>query len=185
MEKTLRHIFRLLNKYFMVPAFRWGFGPFMGSPISGYIMVLKTIGHKSGLLRYAPVNYAIHEGNIYCLSGFGKIAHWYKNLTANPQVEVIMPSGTVSGDAVTVIDEDEKFPLMRQILKNSGFAGFLAGYNAWTISDEELREKGKEMVVIRIEPKGIFAGAAVPGGKLWLWLTIAAIALIVILFVFI
>ena len=178
---ALRALFRLLNKGFMVPVFRIGLGPFVGNPITGYIMVLKTIGHKSGLLRYAPVNYAIYKGNIYCLSGFGKIAHWYKNLTANPQVEVIIPSGTVSGSAVTVTDADEIFSLMRQILKNSGFAGFLAGYNTWTITDEELREKGKDMIVIRIEPNGIFSGAADPGGKLWLWLTIAAVALIVFL----
>ncbi|MCP4139846.1 MAG: nitroreductase family deazaflavin-dependent oxidoreductase [Chloroflexi bacterium] len=181
MDAFLRRIFRLLNKYFMVPAFRWGFGPFMGSPISGYIMVLKTIGHKSGLVRYAPVNYAIMDGNIYCLSGFGKIAHWYKNLVAKADIELIMPAATLSGKAATVTDRDEWLKAARQILKNSGFAGFLAGINAFTISDEDLREKGKDMVVIRIEPKGIFAGAADPGGKLWLWLTIALIVVLVLL----
>jgi len=146
---ALRLIFRLLNKYFMVPVFRLGLGPFVGNPFSGYIMVLKTIGHKSGLTRYAPVNYAIHDGNIYCLSGFGKIAHWYKNLTANPQIEMIMPSGIVLGNAFTVTDADEKLSMMRQILKNSGFAAFTAGYNPFTITDEDLREKGEEMIVIR------------------------------------
>ena len=178
---ALRFIFRLLNKYFMVPVFKLGLGPFVGNPFSGYIMVLKTIGHKSELTRYAPVNYAIHNGNIYCLSGFGKLAHWYKNLTANPQIEMIMPSGTVAGNAVTVTDADEKLSMTRQILKNSGFAAFTAGYNPFTISDEDLREKGDEMVVIRITPNGIRSGAADPGGWLWVWLTIAAIVLIVIL----
>ncbi len=173
--KALRALFRLLNKGFIVPMFRMGLGPFVGNPITGYIMVLKTIGHKSGLLRYAPVNYAIHEGNIYCLSGFGKIAHWYKNLTANPQIEIILPSGTISGNAVTVTDADERLSIMRQVLKNSGFAGFMSGINAFTIFDEELREKGKDMIIIRITPNGIFAGAADPGGKLWLWLTIVVI----------
>ena len=179
--QTLRFLFRLLNKYFMVPAFKLGLGPFMGNPFSGYIMVLKTIGHKSGLTRYAPVNYAIHDGSVYCLSGFGKLAHWYKNLTANPQIEVILPSGTISGNAVTITDADERLTLMRQILKNSGFASFMSGINAFTISGEDLREKGEEMVVIRITPNGIRSGAADPGGKLWLWLTAVTIALIVIL----
>ncbi|MBT7189187.1 MAG: nitroreductase family deazaflavin-dependent oxidoreductase [Anaerolineae bacterium] len=177
----LRLIFRLLNKFFMIPVFKLGLGPFMGNPISGYIMVLKTIGHKSGLTRYAPVNYAILDGNIYCLSGFGKLAHWYKNLAANPNIEMILPSATLLGKAATVMDADEWLRATRQILKNGGFAGFLAGYNAWTITDEELREKGKDMVVIRISPEGIYGGAADPGGKLWLWLTIAVIALIIIL----
>jgi len=180
--KTLRFIFRQLNKFFMVPAFRLGLGPFMGNPITGYIMVLKTIGRKTGLERYAPVNYAIMDGNIYCISGFGKIAHWYKNLIANPQIDVILPAGTISGKAETVNDEAEWLRIVRQVLKNSGFAGFLAGYNAWTISDEDLLEKGGFMVAIRITPTGIHAGAVDPGGKLWLWLTIATVIALIIIF---
>jgi deazaflavin-dependent oxidoreductase (nitroreductase family) len=182
MDNFLRKLFRLLNKFFMVPAFRLGLGPFMGSPISGYIMVLKTIGRKSGLVRYAPVNYAILDGHIYCLSGFGKIAHWYKNIQTHPQIDLILPAATLSGEATTVTDQDEWLGAARQILRNSGFAGFLAGYNAWTISDEDLREKGKDMVVLRITPNGVFAGAADPGGKLWLWLTIALIVVLLIAF---
>ena len=184
MIKTLRFIFRQLNRFFMVPAFRWGFGPFMGSPISGYIMVLKTIGRKSGLVRYAPVNYAIMDGKVYCLSGFGKIAHWYRNLQAQPQVDILLPSVTLSGEAATVTDPDECLNAARQILKNSGFAGFLAGYNAWTISDDDLREKGRDMIVIRIEPNRVLPGTADPGGKMWLWLTLGLILVIVLVFVF-
>ena len=107
MINSTRRLFRILNKYFMVPVFRCGFGPFMGNPISGYIMILKTIGRKTGLVRYAPVNYALIGGNIYCLSGFGRIAHWYKNLSANPQIDVILSTGTLSGKAETVSDEAE------------------------------------------------------------------------------
>ena len=36
---VLRHIFSVLNRFFMVPCFRLGLGPFMGNPLSGYIMV--------------------------------------------------------------------------------------------------------------------------------------------------
>jgi deazaflavin-dependent oxidoreductase (nitroreductase family) len=182
MDHTLRRFFNLLNKYFMVPVFKMGLGPFVGNPISGYIMVLKTIGRKSELVRYAPVNYAILDGNVYCLSGLGKIAHWYKNLTANPQIEIIMPSGTVSGNAVTVTDADQRLSIMRQILKNSGFASFMAGINAFTISGEDLREKGKEMIVIGITPNGIYSGAVDPGGWLWVWLIVATIVALVIIF---
>ena len=181
MNSALRRIFRLLNKFFMVPVFRMGLGPFVGNPITGYIMVLKTIGCKTGLERYAPVNYAILDGDIYCLSGFGKIAHWYKNLQIQPQIDLILPSATLSGTAASVIDADERLRAARQILKNSGFAGFMAGYNAWKISDEDLRQKGSEMIVIRITPNGVLPGIADPSGKLWLWLTLLVIALFVIL----
>jgi deazaflavin-dependent oxidoreductase (nitroreductase family) len=182
MDDFLRRIFRLLNKFFMVPVFRMGLGRFMGNPVSGYIMVLKTIGRKSGLVRYAPVNYAVLDGKIYCLSGFGKLSHWYKNLQAQPQIDLILPSVTLSGEAATVTEPDEWLTAARQILKNSGFAGLLAGINAFSISDEDLREKGKDMVVIRITPNGIFAGTADPGGRFWVWLTMATIIALIIIF---
>ena len=44
----MRRFFRFLNKFFMVPMFRLGFGPFFGNPLSGYIMVLKIVGRKTG-----------------------------------------------------------------------------------------------------------------------------------------
>ena len=181
--KNRRFIFRLLNKYFMVPVFRLGLGQFIGNPFSGYIMVLKTIGHKSGLTRYAPVNYAIYEGSIYCLSGFGRKAHWYRNLQANPEIELIMPSGRYAGKAETLTDADEILKISRQILKNSGFAAFFAGVNPFTISDEDLHKKEKETVVIRITPNGIYAGSADPGGWLWVWLTVAVIIIALVLMI--
>ena len=85
MEDMLRRFFRVLNKYFMVPMFRLGLGPLVGNPITGYIMVLKTVGSKTGKRRYAPVNYAILDGHVYVLSGFGKLAHWVTNLVAQPR----------------------------------------------------------------------------------------------------
>src|SRR5262245_39299377 len=62
----LRLSFKYVNRYFMVPVFRLGLGWAMGSPTGGYVMLLKTVGKKSGKTRYAPVNYAIMEGNVYC-----------------------------------------------------------------------------------------------------------------------
>jgi len=89
MYSALRRFFWFLNKFFMVPMFRLGFGPIMGNPFTGYIMVLKTIGRKSGKLYYVPVNYTIHEGNIYCISGFRKEADWYRNLRAVPEIDAL------------------------------------------------------------------------------------------------
>ena len=67
----MRRFFWFLNKYFMVPMFRLGFGPVFGNPLVGYIMVLKMVGRKTGKLRYAPVNYALQAGEVYCIAGFG------------------------------------------------------------------------------------------------------------------
>jgi deazaflavin-dependent oxidoreductase (nitroreductase family) len=166
----LRYIFWFFNKFFMVPIFRLGLGPFFGNPIWGYMMVLKTTGRKSGKTRYSPVNYAIMKGNIYCTAGWGHIADWYRNLIANPTIEVILPSGALAGMAEEVGISTERTTALRKVLQAGGFAGFMLGINPYTVSDEKLTEITKEIPLIRITPCGIGSGASDPGG--WLWIPV-------------
>lgn len=175
MENQLRRIFYYLNKYFMVPMFRLGFGPWMGTPFGGYIMVLKVVGRKSGRVRYAPVNYAIDNGNVYCMAGFGKISDWYRNLLAHPNIEILMPSGTISGIAEQVEDDKERARLIRQILINGGFAGYFYGYNPRTVSGERLMQDTHDAPLIRIRPNGIGAGASDPGGYAWIITVVSSV----------
>lgn len=170
--QKLRRVFFYLNKFFMVPMFRLGLGPFIGSPFGGYIMVLKVIGRKTGKTQYAPVNYAIENGNVYCLAGYGTISDWYRNLRAHPNIEVLMPGGAIAGVAEQVTDSDERLRMLRRVLINAGFTGFFYGYDPRTASDERLRDSTRDVPVIRIRPYGIGAGASDPGG--WAWLVVIA-----------
>jgi deazaflavin-dependent oxidoreductase (nitroreductase family) len=167
-EEKLRRAFGSLNRYVMVPLFRLGLAPFIGSPFGGYIMVLKVIGRKTGKMRYTPVNYAIANGNVYCLAGFGTVSDWYRNLLAHPNIEVMMPGGAIAGIADTVTDPAERLRIIRQILINAGFAGFFYGYDPRTVSDERMLESTRDVPVIRIRPYGIGSGASDPGG--WAWI---------------
>lgn len=178
MPDLMRKIFRVVNKYFMVPVFRLGLGSLLVNPLSGYIMVLKVIGRKSGKIRFAPVNYAIHEGAVYCLSGGRKASDWYKNLLAHPKIEVILPGGAIFGNVTEESDYETRRIVIRQVLKNAGFAGFFEGYNPWTITDEALLPKIADIPLLKITPIGIGNGATDPAG--WLWLAWLALALAVI-----
>jgi deazaflavin-dependent oxidoreductase (nitroreductase family) len=177
----MRHIFWFLNKFFIVPIFRVGLAPFFGNPISGYIMVLKAIGRKSGKIRYTPVNYTIYKGSVYCISAGGKTSDWYRNLLAKPDIEVIMPSGQIYGQVAEVTDQAERLYIIRQTLKNAGFAGFFEGYNPFTISDEALVEKSHDLPLLRIRPVGLAGGASDPGGLAWLWSMVVTILVILLL----
>ncbi len=179
MEDHLRKLFWYLNRYFMVPMFRLGLGQWLGTPFGGYIMVLKVIGRKTGKTRFVPVNYAIENGLVYCIAGFGKISDWYRNVIARPSIEAILPSGTIAGGAEIVTDAAERLRLMRQVLINGGFAGFAYGYDPRTVSAEQLLETTRDVPLIRIRPIGIGNGAGDPGG--WMW--IVSIAVNVALFV--
>lgn len=177
-NSVLRRVFWFMNKFFMVPMFRLGFGPFMGNPVSGYIMVIKNIGRKSGRTRYAPVNYCIFQGDLYCLAGFGKVSDWYRNILANPHIEVIHPDGPLAGLAEVVKEDDNRLVLLRMILKNAGFAGFFEGFNPFTIRDEELERKLGDRPLIRIRPTGLGNGASDPAG--WMWVTMVVIFILVV-----
>ncbi len=168
----VRYIFWVLNKFFMVPIFRLGIGPFFGNPVWGYMMVLKTTGRKSGKIRYSPVNYAIMKGNVYCLAGWGHVADWYRNLIASPDIEVILPGGALSGAAEEVTDPAERITALRKVLKAGGFAGFMFGVNPYTVSDDILAEKTKGAPLIRIKPCGVGSAASDPGG--WLWIPVVS-----------
>jgi deazaflavin-dependent oxidoreductase (nitroreductase family) len=176
---NLRQIFRFLNRYFMVPIFRLGLGIFLVNPLSGYIMVLKTKGRKSGMTRYAPVNYAIANGVIYCISGFGQVSDWYRNLMAQPDIDVILPSGAVHGHATVVSDALERNQVVRQVLINAGFAGYMEGYDPRAISDDELERRSTTLQVIRITPNGLAAGAFDPGGWSWILWTVLFVPMII------
>jgi len=168
-DLRLRRLFHFFNQAFMVPAFRLGLGPFIGNPFTGYIMVLKTIGRKTGQARYTPVNYALLDGHIYCVRGLGKGSHWYRNLWAHPEIEVILPGSLVTGLAAEVTDPTESLAALRQIFKNAGLASFFLGFNPLTAPEARVREKTKDLPVVRIQPTGIGNGTADPGDRLWVW----------------
>ena len=177
----LRKVFHYLNKFLMVPFFRLGLAPFIGNPVSGYIMVLKTIGRKSGKVRYTPVNYCLQHGELYCLSGWGKISDWYKNIEHEPFVEVIHPAGSLAGVAQVCDAVEVRLPILKQLLKNAGFAAFLEGYNPFKLSDIELEQKMRDYPLVRIQLTGLGNGVADPQGWAWIGMTVLTILVVLIL----
>lgn len=175
MSSFVRRIFRLVNKFFMVPAFRLGFGPIFGNPFTGYIMVLKTIGRKTGLIRYVPVNYTIYQGKVYCISGLGKKSHWYLNLRTKPDIELILPGGSVYARMAEVEDPEVRRIITRQTLINAGFAGYFEGYNPRSISDEDLQRKTADMPILCFQLLGLGNGPSDAGG--WAWIPAALITM--------
>lgn len=164
--------------------FRLGLGPVMTNPFSGYILVLKAIGRKSGRIRYAPVNYAIWNGSIFCISGSREGSDWYKNLQAHPEIEVLLPGGAIHGKVQLPYAGEDRLKIVRAVLKNAGFAGFFEGYNPWKISDTDLEMKAADIPLIKITPEGIGNGAADPGGWAWIgWLAVFALLVLLLVIV--
>jgi len=88
-----------------VPALKAGLGKYLSNPLTGYLMILRTRGRKSGEMRDAPLGYTVIGDHVYCMAGFGRKTHWFQNVLADPRVEVILPSRAFSGIAQEVTDE--------------------------------------------------------------------------------
>lgn len=169
-DERLRQMFKYGNR-FMVLLFRLGLGNWGNRPETSQVMVLVHRGRKSGLLRRTPVNYAVVDDQIYCTAAFGSRADWYRNVLANPSVQVWLPDGWYAGEAEEVPPDDpQRLALMRQVLIASGFAAPLfAGVNPKTISDEKLAEISASYRLIRIYPSEACTGPGGPGDLAWVW----------------
>lgn len=169
-EEALRQGFRYLNR-FMLLMWRLGLGPwvnFLPRQI-GRIMVITHTGRKSGLPRRTPVNYTILDGEIYCTAGFGKISDWYRNIIANPQVEVWLPDGWYTGMAVDISDDPGRLAIMRQVLFASGFAAYAAGIDPVKTTDDELDKLTRDYRLVHIRRTAACTGKNGPGDLAWVW----------------
>lgn len=147
-----RALFRYVNRFIVVPAFKMGLGRLISNPLAGQVMVLKFRGKRTGKIYYTPVSYAVIDGKIYCYQGKRLKGQWYLSLIANPEVEILLPNGHMLGFAEEVIESKERQAAMRQILKSSGLGSFIYRFNPNTASDELIQEKTKGIPVVRITP---------------------------------
>jgi len=180
-EEQLRRAFRWLNRY-MLLHWRLGLGPYANRrELSGQIMVLVHVGRKTGRTRRTPVNYAIVDGDVFCTAGFGQVADWYRNLLANPQVELWLPHGWWAGVAEDISDSPNRLFLLRQVLIASGFAARLANLDPVGMSDEALQAVSRSYRLIRIRRTHALTGPGGPGDLAWVWPLATAVLLAILL----
>ena len=77
-----------------------GLGPLVGR----LVLLLTTTGRKTGLPRVTPLQYEEIDGAIYLGSSRGQKADWFRNILADPHVEVRVKSRRFHGLAETVTD---------------------------------------------------------------------------------
>ena len=142
---SLRKVFHAMN-HFMVFLWKIGLGKAINIWPAGFgrIMVIKHRGRKSGKEYLTPINYALVDGEIYGTAGFGSISDWYRNMLANPRIELWLPEGKRTACAHDISDSPNRLFLLRQVIIASGFAARLFGINPDKLSDEQLDAISKE-----------------------------------------
>lgn len=154
----------------MVTAWRLGLGQFLNRfpKQTGRVLVLTTMGRKTGTPRRTPLNYAPAGGCVYVISDGGARPDWMLNLEKTPKCEVWLPESRWEAKAVPIHDARERLLRIREVLQNSGFAAeFLANINPLTISDEDLRKQTADVKVVRLDLEQRIHGKA-PGDLGWI-----------------
>ena len=163
--------FRVLNRWFMVPAMRAGLGAWLSTPIGGYILLLGVRGRKSGLLRQTPLNYIVAEGSAWVLAGFGPQTQWYRNLLEDPRAAVVLPGRSSACVAAEVRDPAARARIVPSLLRSTGGPALMAGVNPVTATDGQIIEALAWVPLVRLSPVdgALESGPDDPGGKAWIW----------------
>jgi deazaflavin-dependent oxidoreductase (nitroreductase family) len=83
--------------------YRLGLGGLMPNTL-----LLTTTGRRTGRARATPVNYREEGGVFYVVSGRGTRSDWYRNLVAQPEVEIQIGLRRLKAIAAPVTDPQEK-----------------------------------------------------------------------------
>lgn len=103
------------RKFQRMPLLLWRLG--LASFIGRWLMVLTTVGRKSGQPRHSMVSYYKVDGKKYVYSGFGPRSDWYRNLLAHPGVTLQTADGVESAVARRVTDPTELYTVLSAIQK--------------------------------------------------------------------
>jgi deazaflavin-dependent oxidoreductase (nitroreductase family) len=71
---------------------------------SRLVLILTTRGRKSGLPRRTPLQYEEIDGVYYVASARGVRADWYRNILADPKVEIQIQSSYTQARAEAISD---------------------------------------------------------------------------------
>jgi deazaflavin-dependent oxidoreductase (nitroreductase family) len=150
--RGLRRRFRAMNRL-MVLLWRLGLGRLMNSwpPVGGRIMLIQHRGRRTGKLYLTPVNFVLLEDGLYSTAGFGEATDWYRNILADPNVQLWLPQGWCAARAEEVSDSPQRVRLLRLVIIASGLAGRLLGVDQRKYSDEALAAMTKDYRLVHFD----------------------------------
>jgi deazaflavin-dependent oxidoreductase (nitroreductase family) len=122
----------------------------LGGLIGKHTLLLTTTGRRTGLRRVVPLDYQQEGDILYLIAEQGTRSPWYRNLVANPEVEVQMGSRRMNGAATPVTDPQQKANVFRLFWRRSEklaerYYGIPRG-----ASDEELLRLAPQRAVVAV-----------------------------------
>ncbi len=152
MERLPRFVWRLFR--YLPPRLAYSVG--LGSIAGRVVLLLTTIGRRSGLPRVTPLLYDEIDGVFYVGSVRGTKADWYRNLLADPNVEVRVGSRRFKAHADPITDPLRIADFLEMRLKNHPVLAatvMRAEGLGSTPSREQLLSYARKRTLVAIRPK--------------------------------
>lgn len=111
-QKVSKRVLRVLK---LPPQLLYALG--VGRWYGRLVLLLTTQGRKSGMPRVTPLQYEVIDGLYYLGSSLGEKADWYRNIQANPQVELRVGERHIQGFAETTTDPERLVDFLLYRLK--------------------------------------------------------------------
>ncbi|WP_263509246.1 nitroreductase family deazaflavin-dependent oxidoreductase [Actinotalea sp. M2MS4P-6] len=162
--EPMRRGFLVVNRRVTAPLLRNGLGPLIATPVTGSMLLLRTRGRRSGVIREAPLGYAVRAGEVLVVAGYGRSAHWFANALADPRVELVLPGARFAGTAREITDPDERREAFDVTIRAMGVVGRATLGDLDAASPERIDELAAAFPVLAITPTALLDGPFDPGG---------------------
>jgi deazaflavin-dependent oxidoreductase (nitroreductase family) len=124
--------------------------------MSKRVLVITTVGRKSGQPRSTPLQFEEVDGVYYVASARGRKADWYCNLIVNPQVEVRVKDQCFQTCA-ELISEPGKIAdfLELRLKRHPGFMGIMLRLEGLPhkYSRTDLEKFARRLAIVVLDPK--------------------------------
>ena len=152
-KKTFNN-WRMMNKV-VIFLYELGLLPLIG--IGHYIVLLYTMGRKSGKTRVTPLEYRRRDEAVLLFSSRGSKSDWYRNLKAHPDDAVLRIGFKKYSPKVEFIEETEAISeTMRWYVKK--FPGSSKMLFGWDLKKDnletvDLSSLAEALKIVRLTPK--------------------------------
>lgn len=146
---------------FRAPLVLWRLGA--GALLRNKMLVLTTVGRRSGEARRTALEYSVIDGKVYIGSGWGMRTDWCRNLAADPVARVQSRLGTQAVVARRA-DSPEEFRQLYHLIRGASPAwkDYIASHDIEDREDDFVAKR-ERLVTWRLEPlSGADAASAPP-----------------------
>jgi deazaflavin-dependent oxidoreductase (nitroreductase family) len=156
----------LVKQLYKIPTLLYRLG--LGKLYGNYVLILSTKGRKTGKIHRTPVEYFLHEGRYYIISGFGEQTDWYKNISASPLVTLQNGYERICAEGRPP-QTDEEWDAVHLYLTRSPIGRLFMADHFENVQDDDLMLVVKQLPVLTFDPTDKPCPVPLETDLLWAW----------------